>query len=246
VTWQVAGTDQAPINVRFVDIVLSTDGGQTFPTVLVQNVPNDGQHTVALPSVNTSTARFMVRSVGNVFFAISPTNFPIVTNQGTFVIAGVPNLPARTDDLPAATKQLLSKVRLDGVLQVKRTDPADMVEQGLQEAETRPTFVLVDQQRVPELLDKLQVPESARRAAEREPLLIVTRTATGTVAQALGQPGSAVRRAHAVTPDGLESASPKTPAPRMSSDERERILRKLDELEQELRALRRRVEGTQR
>src|SRR5207248_924869 len=52
VTWDVAGTDQAPINTAAVDVLLSTDGGLTFPATLAASVPNTGFHTVTLPSVS--------------------------------------------------------------------------------------------------------------------------------------------------------------------------------------------------
>ena len=36
-------------------VVSSTNGGTTFPTVLVASTPNDGSETVTLPSITTST-----------------------------------------------------------------------------------------------------------------------------------------------------------------------------------------------
>jgi hypothetical protein len=71
-TWNVANTNVTPVNCANVDILLSTDGGLTFPTVVLANTPNDGAQAVTVPSVSTNTARFMVRAVGNVFFNVSP------------------------------------------------------------------------------------------------------------------------------------------------------------------------------
>ncbi|WP_159451966.1 zinc-dependent metalloprotease [Hymenobacter roseosalivarius] len=80
VTWDVANTDQAPIKAAQVSILLSTDGGLTFPTTLAVATPNNGTHPVLLPAgLSTTTARIKVQSVGNIFFAISPQDFTIST-----------------------------------------------------------------------------------------------------------------------------------------------------------------------
>jgi hypothetical protein len=77
VGWNVASTNIAPVNCANVDILLSTDGGNTFPTTLLANTPNDGSQTVTIPNVSTTTARIKVKAVGNVFFDISNVNFTI-------------------------------------------------------------------------------------------------------------------------------------------------------------------------
>ena len=76
VTWTVGATNQSPISVAFVDILLSTDGGVTFD-VLASSTPNDGIHSITLPDIDTSLGRVMVRAVGNIFFDVSNENFII-------------------------------------------------------------------------------------------------------------------------------------------------------------------------
>ncbi len=88
VNWDVATTNEAPIDVRQVDIMLSLDNGATFPYTLAEATGNDGSEGVTLPAVNTEQARIMVRAVGNVFYSLSPSEFTIIepTEPGfTFV-----------------------------------------------------------------------------------------------------------------------------------------------------------------
>ncbi len=78
VTWNVANTTAAPVSCANVDILLSTDGGLTYPTVLASSVPNSGTASITVPNVLTTTARIMVRGTGRIFFDISNNNFSIV------------------------------------------------------------------------------------------------------------------------------------------------------------------------
>ncbi|RNC83490.1 MAG: T9SS C-terminal target domain-containing protein [Winogradskyella sp.] len=79
VTWNVAGTDGGAINTSNVNILLSIDGGFTYPYTLASNVANDGSHDISVPSIgsNSSTARVKVEAEGNIFYAINSTNFTI-------------------------------------------------------------------------------------------------------------------------------------------------------------------------
>lgn len=77
VTWDVAGTTNAPVCATNVTLLLSTDGGVSFPFVLASNVPNCGSRSVRLPEVATSSARVRIQAEGNIFFDISRTNFSI-------------------------------------------------------------------------------------------------------------------------------------------------------------------------
>ena len=79
ITWNVAGTTANGINVSDVEILLSTDGGLTFPHSLATTA-NDGSHFVTLPNIDTPTVRFQVRAVGNIFFDISNANVTIAAN----------------------------------------------------------------------------------------------------------------------------------------------------------------------
>lgn len=78
VQWTVGGTTANGINTSQVNILLSTDGGLTFPTVLAAAVPNDGTQLVNVPDfAGSTTARIRVEPVGNIYFDVSDANFTI-------------------------------------------------------------------------------------------------------------------------------------------------------------------------
>ncbi len=77
VTWDVAATDQAPVSCTIVDILLSSDGGLTYPTTLAASTANDGSASVALPDSSVFNARIQVRCASNIFFDVSDVDFGI-------------------------------------------------------------------------------------------------------------------------------------------------------------------------
>ncbi len=79
ITWDVAGTTGNGVNTANVNILLSTDGGLTFDTVLASNVANNGSYDVVVPSIVAPYCRIMVEAVGNIFFNINTTDFAIGT-----------------------------------------------------------------------------------------------------------------------------------------------------------------------
>lgn len=88
VTWNVTGTAGNGINAAAVNILLSTDGGLTFPTTLVSATANDGAQLVDIPALGTSsTARIRIEPVGNIFYDVSDVNFfvdPAAAEQTDF------------------------------------------------------------------------------------------------------------------------------------------------------------------
>ena len=77
INWDVANTDVAPVNCSQVDILLSLDGGYTYPINLASNVTNDGSHDIIVPNEFTSFARVRINASDNVFFDISDMDFGI-------------------------------------------------------------------------------------------------------------------------------------------------------------------------
>ncbi len=84
VTWNVNSTTPLAANVK---ISLSTDGGNTFPTVLLNSTANDGSESITVPNgIVTSTARVKIEAVGNIFFDISGVNFAVTPGDTCPVI----------------------------------------------------------------------------------------------------------------------------------------------------------------
>jgi uncharacterized protein (TIGR03437 family) len=81
VTWNVANTSSAPVNCGNVRVLLSVDGGNSFPFILVSSTPNSGTATISVPNRPTSSARIKVEAIDNIFFSISLPNFTITPNS---------------------------------------------------------------------------------------------------------------------------------------------------------------------
>ena len=76
VNWNVNNTTALPGSTN-VNILLSTDGGVTYPTTLASNVPNDGTESVTLPATEHQRCRIMIEPTGNDYFAINTEDFAI-------------------------------------------------------------------------------------------------------------------------------------------------------------------------
>ncbi len=87
VTWNVAGTTANGVNAANVDILWSTDSGNTWTTLLA-GTPNDGTQAVTIPNASTTTGRIMVKGSGHIFFDVNNANITVNAGSGgTDVIA---------------------------------------------------------------------------------------------------------------------------------------------------------------
>ncbi len=94
VTWDVAGTNTGNVNTPKVNILLSVDGGVTFPYTLASDVDNDGSHSFTVPSTgsgDTTQARIIVEGKDNIFFAMNSSNFSIQESEFAMAVT-TPNL----------------------------------------------------------------------------------------------------------------------------------------------------------
>jgi hypothetical protein len=94
VSWDVANTDLAPISCTAVSILLSTDGGYTYPMTLLTETPNNGSATITVLNINTTRARVKVTCADNIFFDISDADFNIVPTEMAVLHIGMTSEPA--------------------------------------------------------------------------------------------------------------------------------------------------------
>lgn len=90
ITWAVAGTTANGVNAANVDILLSTDGGNTYPITILAGTPNDGTQTITVPNNVGSANRIMVKGSNHIFFDVSNTNFTITTGSTDTVAPSAP------------------------------------------------------------------------------------------------------------------------------------------------------------
>lgn len=115
ITWDVANTTSSPISCQNVKISISTDGGDTFTTLLA-NTPNDGSEDIQVPNIATTKAIIMVTSENETFFDVSDKLFKIETSA-----LGVETIVSAKPELklyPNPTTQDIT-VSFDGVESVK-------------------------------------------------------------------------------------------------------------------------------
>lgn len=119
VTWNVANTTASPVSCANVDILLSVDGGFTYPHVLLTSTPNDGSQQVTLPVIPaTTSARVMVRANANIFYDISNTNFTVTAAPAQPSLRAKVYLDGAYD---AGTGLMWDSLRVDGL--VPLTEP---------------------------------------------------------------------------------------------------------------------------
>ena len=99
ISWEVANTNKSPINAQFVDIFLSTDGGDSFPVTLAENVVNDGEQDIIIPGTATMSGRIMVKASDNIFFAVNAVDFTIEASEIVLNFEGFEYEVCQPDDL---------------------------------------------------------------------------------------------------------------------------------------------------
>ena len=93
ITWDVAGTDTGIVNTSTVDILLSLDGGLTFPTTLATGVTNNGSADIIVPGGISNNCRVMVKGNGHIFFNVNSSKFAIGYNFNTTCASFADNTP---------------------------------------------------------------------------------------------------------------------------------------------------------
>lgn len=103
IKWSVAGTTGNGVNCAKVDLLLSTDGGQTYQ-ILLAATPNDGTQNVVIPNKPGTTNRIMIKGTNHVFFDVSNANFTITGSQADTTAPSAPTSLAASNTSQTSTK----------------------------------------------------------------------------------------------------------------------------------------------
>jgi chitodextrinase len=103
VTWAVAGTTANGVNCANVDILMSTDAGNTWSVTLASATPNDGTQAVIIPNTPGSANRIMVKGTNHIFFDVSNTNFTITAGSSDTVAPSAPTSLAASGTTQSST-----------------------------------------------------------------------------------------------------------------------------------------------
>ncbi|NMR32706.1 T9SS type A sorting domain-containing protein [Chryseobacterium aquaticum] len=106
VTWNVAGTTANGVNAANVDILWSTDNGNTW-TTLLSGTPNDGSQAVTIPNLTTTTGRIMVKGSNHIFFDVNNANISVNAGSGSTDIVA-PTAPTLSASGTTSTSTNLS------------------------------------------------------------------------------------------------------------------------------------------
>ena len=105
ITWDVNGTNVAPVSCTNVNILISIDGGTTF-TTLVANTANDGTENITVPNTPSGTVRIKIEAVGNIFFDINNGSITISSGACTPEISSLADVTAVSEAAGSANLNL--------------------------------------------------------------------------------------------------------------------------------------------
>ncbi len=92
IEWEVAHTDQEPVNAQTVDIYLSDDGGLAFPYLIAEALPNNGSALVIVPdTLSGNRFRVKVKASDNVFFDMNDADITVSQASAPGLSLGVLN-----------------------------------------------------------------------------------------------------------------------------------------------------------
>jgi len=125
ITWNVNGTDAAPVSCDTVRILISYNNGNTY-SVLNNSTPNNGSALISVPTVTAleSFCRIKIEGKGNIFLDVSNNTFEISDQVGLKKISGNNAVNFNAWPNPFSDKVNISAGNLDmsSVVEVKVTD----------------------------------------------------------------------------------------------------------------------------